>query len=102
MTTLCNALSVLEQKEGRTEEINVITLCNLLSILEQNEGRTEEMNVITLCDVLSILEQNEGSKGRTGETQRKPGVGDSIALRLVAKNDKCSRKQKRNRREGET
>lgn len=82
--------------------MNVTTLCNALSVLEQKEGRPEEINVITLCDVLSILEQNEGSKGRTGESQRKPGVGDSIALRLVAKNDKCSRKQKRNRREGET
>lgn len=79
--------------------MNVTTLCNALSVLEQKEGRLEEMNVIALCNVLSILEQNEGSKGRTGETQRKPGVGDSIALRLVAKSDKCSRKQKCNQRE---
>lgn len=57
------------------------------------------MNVTTLCDALAVLEQNEGSKSRTGETQRKPGVGDSVALRLVAKTDKCSRKQKRNQGE---
>ena len=36
-----------------------------------------------LCDALSILEQKEGSRGRTGETQRKPGVGDSVAPRLL-------------------
>lgn len=53
----------------------------------------------TLCDALAVLEQMRAAKSRTGETQRKPGVGDSVALRLVAKTDKCSRKQKRNQGE---
>lgn len=47
--------------------------------------------MITLCDAL-VLEQMRAAR----KPKESPGVGDSVALRLVAKTDKCSRKQKRN------